>query len=798
LKVLPVDVAANQDRMRRFKQEATAAAALNHPNIAHIYEIGESNGMHFIAMEHIDGVTLREKIHQERTELRKLLRYLQHAAEALAKAHAAGIVHRDLKPDNIMVTPDGHAKILDFGLAKLIEPQQISGSGSSEVATAIMQQHSTPGAIMGTVGYMSPEQAQGKTKEIDQRSDIFSFGCILFEAATGKKPFEAESVIKSLHMVAYEPAPPLANFNPSAPAELQHILRRCLAKDPDERYQSIKEVAIELKALRRELADNVGDTTVPPARSGATTSAELSSLESARSQTGVASSLSADVSSAEYVVTGIKRHKLAVALVIVALAIGGFLLWWYLHARNTEIAIDSIAVLPFANENKDPNTDYLSDGLTESIINSLSQLPNLKVIARSSVFRYKGKETDPFAVGKALGVRAVLTGRLMQRGNDLIISAELINLQDNSQLWGGRYQRQLSDILQLQEEIAREISTNLRMRLTREQQASVTRRYTENTEAYELYLRGRYFYTKYTEENINKSIEYYNQAVSRDPNYALAYVGLANSYSTLGGVFGFRAPTETFPESKKFALKALELDPNLADAHLALASCKVNYEWNWSEGEQELKRALELNPNSAPAHASYGTIHQIFGRLENAIAERTLAAKLDPLSPLTIANVGYPYYYARRYDEAISHYRAALELDPRYSWAHLWIGQAYLQKGNYQEAIDEIKQAIALSNGDVRAKATLGYAYAITGKREEALKQLAELQRVSKEHYVSPYFIALIHVGLHDDEEAFAWLQKAVEEHHPYLTLAKVEPVFDRLRPDPRFRDLVQRIGLPP
>src|SRR5882762_2356038 len=338
LKILPADLAANQDRMRRFVQEAKSAAALNHPNIATIHEIGESDGVNFIAMEFIDGATLGEKIHQEQTDLRKLLRYLQHVAEGLAKAHAAGIVHRDLKPDNIMITRDGHAKILDFGLAKLIEQQPMTGSDSSEMATAVMPHHSSPGTVMGTVGYMSPEQAQGKTKEIDQRSDIFSFGCILFEAATGKKPFEGESVIKSLHMVVYEPAPPLADLNPSVPPELQLIVRRCLAKDPDERYQSIKEVAIELKELRREMEGAGIDTTVPPSARGRT--AEVPGADPTRGESGgpaigaPSSSLQTPASSAEYILTGIKQHKIVVVIVVLVLVAGSIGLGLFWRARN--------------------------------------------------------------------------------------------------------------------------------------------------------------------------------------------------------------------------------------------------------------------------------------------------------------------------------------------------------------------------------------------------------------------------------------------------------------------------------
>src|SRR5207249_3448301 len=439
LKILPADVGTNRDRMERFTREAKSAAALSHPNIAQIFEIGEDAGTHYIVMEFIDGQTLREKIHQEGTPLRKLLRFLQHAAEGLAKAHAAGIVHRDLKPDNLMITRDGHAKILDFGLAKLVEQPPMSGGDSSEVATAVMPQHSSPGAVMGTVGYMSPEQAQGKTKEIDQRSDIFSIGCILFEAVTGKKPFEGESVIKSLHMVVYEPAPPIADFNPSAPAELQRIVRRCLAKDPDERYQSIKEVAIELKELRRELKGSGIDSTVPPpARSETTGVYDAGITGSGSLSPTITSSPASDLtraSSAEYVVTGIKRHKVGAAGIVVMLVVGvglGLLV----RGRNSTAAIESIAVLHFENKSNDADTDYLSDGLTESLIFRLSQLPGLKVSPTSSVIRYKGKDTDTAKIASELGVDAVMTGRLVKRGDNLNITVELVDTRNNKSLWG--------------------------------------------------------------------------------------------------------------------------------------------------------------------------------------------------------------------------------------------------------------------------------------------------------------------------------------------------------------------------
>src|SRR6266496_3016718 len=405
LKVLPADLASNRDRMRRFEQEATAAAALNHPNIAHIYEIGEADGLNFITMEFIDGQTLRQYVHRGQTDLKKLLRYLQHVAEGLTKAHAAGIVHRDLKPDNIMITREGEAKILDFGLAKLIEPQQSShssGEAASELATAILQQHSTPGVVLGTVGYMSPEQAQGKTNEIDHRSDIFSFGCMLFEAVTGHKAFEGKDPIDTLNKIIREPVPPISDFRPDVPNHLQRIVRRCLAKDPDERYQTIKDTAIELKELRGELADNTGsDTSMAPPGVGSRTSA-VSSAAPVSSD----ASRPTPSSSAEYIVSGIKQHKLAVGIAVMVLVLGVIGLAAYLHPRNTEVAIDSVAVLPFVNQNHDPDTDYLSDGLAESLIYRLSQLPNLKVSPTSSVFRYKGKEGDPIKVGNELGVSA--------------------------------------------------------------------------------------------------------------------------------------------------------------------------------------------------------------------------------------------------------------------------------------------------------------------------------------------------------------------------------------------------------
>src|SRR5256885_561025 len=545
LKILPAEVASQRDRMERFVREAKSAAALNHPNIAHIYEIGSSpltvegpdsdattsQETHYIAMEFIDGQTLRQLIHSRQPEFLKLLRYLQHVAEGLAKAHAVGIVHRDLKPDNIMITRDGHAKILDFGLAKLIAPQQsgLTGGEPSQQATAILQQHSTPGVVLGTVGYMSPEQAQGKTKEIDYRSDIFSFGCILYEAVTGRKAFAGKDPIDTLNKIIREPSAPITDFRPEASDHLQRIVRRCLAKDPEDRYQTVKDVAIELRDLRRELVGSTGiDTAVPP-------SSVRSTLDPGGDAAPVSSAATSarPASSAEYIVSGIKQHKLAVAVALILLVLGGVGFGMYLHARNTEVAIDSIAVLPFQNRSTEPDSEYLSDGLAESLIYRLSQLPNLKVSPTSSVFHYKGNQIDPIKVGKELGVSTVLSGRITQRGDNLTISAELVDVRYGKLLWGEQYDRKTSELLATQREITREIVDTLKLKVSG-QERGLAKHYTESNEAYQLYLKGRFYYNKRSQEGMQKSLEYFQQAIEKDPTFALAYSGLADTYDLLG------------------------------------------------------------------------------------------------------------------------------------------------------------------------------------------------------------------------------------------------------------------------
>jgi serine/threonine-protein kinase len=796
LKVLPAEVASNRDRMERFVREAKAAAALNHPNIAHIYEIGESEGTNFIAMEFIEGATLREKMHQERTDLRRLLRFLQHVAEGLARAHTAGIVHRDLKPDNIMVTQDGHAKILDFGLAKLIEQSPAPNSDSSEVVTAVMPHHSTPGTVMGTVGYMSPEQAQGKTKEIDHRSDVFSFGCILFEACTGKKPFEGESIIKSLHMVVYEPAPLIADLNPFAPSDLQRIVRRCLAKDPDDRYQSIKDVAIELKELRRELAGAGIDTTVPPPPRSSTGEGGATRSERVFPQTSsLSSSLQTRASSAEYVVSGIKQHKLT-ALIIGFVVLGGIaILAFYLRDRTSNHAIKAIAVMPFVNEGGKSDLEYLSDGMTDTLISSLSQLPNLSVKARSSAFRYKGKETSPRTIGKELNVQAILNGRIAQLGDQLTLTLELVDTQTENVIWSEQYNRREADLVSLQSEIARKVSTKLRSKLSGSEEQRVTKKHTADPEAYQLYLKGLYHWNKRTGEALGTSIAYFNQAIEKDPSYAQAYAGMALAYVLLPQ-YSAGKPEESMASAKAAARKALELDDTLAEAHTALANILFSFERNVPESDREFQRAIELNPNYATAHQWYGGANLVAtGRFDQAIAEGKRAVELDPLSLIANGELAAIYAYARQEDQAIAQLRKIIEMDPNWYLAHMMLCHTYGSTKQYAEAIAEGEKAREL-NDDPAVLSYLARAYSDSGRREEAMETVRQMHELARERYVPAYGFAFAYAALGDKDQAFQWLERSLQDRAWEITYLKVDPALDSLRSDPRFNDLVKRVGL--
>jgi TolB-like protein/Flp pilus assembly protein TadD len=462
--------------------------------------------------------------------------------------------------------------------------------------------------------------------------------------------------------------------------------------------------------------------------------------------------------------------------------------------RPSRKAIDSLAVLPLVNESGDAEMEYFTDGITESIINSLSQLPKLRVVPRSTVFRYKGRETDPQAIGRDLNVRAVLLGRVRQLGDSLVIKTELIDVEQEAQLWGEQYRRQLTDIFELEEEISREISSKLRLKLTGEEKKRLVKRYTENTAAYHLYLKGHYYMNKRTEDWIKKGIDFFQQAIDMDPNYALAYAGLADAYAFLASSTGGLPPRDAYPKAKAAALKALEIDDTLAEAHASLGFFYLMYDWNFAESEREFKRAIKLKPGYANAHDGYGFLLKATGRNEEAIRASQRAQKLDPLSLFTNVSLGWAYYFARDYESAIEQGRKALEMEPRFDFAYWIVGLALARLGRTEEAIASLNQAVILTGGGLTHEAHLGYAYALSGKREEAEQVLADLEEIAGQKYVSAYYFAIIYLGLDERNQTFSWLERAFDERAGFLAFIKVEPMFDGLRSDPRFTDLLRRM----
>jgi serine/threonine-protein kinase len=793
LKLLPARFTQDADRVRRFEQEARAASALNHPNIITIHEIGQSEGLHYIVTEYIEGQTLRQRLLSGRLNLPVALDLAIQIAGALVTAHEAGIIHRDIKPENVMLRRDGYVKVLDFGLAKLTEKDEGGRSSgkdeggrmkdemkraadsSSILPPSSFQNPSSfrphpstePGTVMGTAQYMSPEQARGL--RVDARTDIFSLGVVLYEMLTGRAPFAGATpgdVIAAL--LAQEP-PPLAQSLPDVPPELERIVAKALRKDREERYQVAKELLLDLKSLKQELdfaekrASTRNDELAVARQSGRSLLSEV-----ARPKRGAVFALA------------------VIALICLA----------YFYFGRASQAIDSLAVLPFVNESADPNMEYLSDGITDSIIYSLSQLPNLKVKPRSAVFRYKGRGIDPAALARELGVRAILTGRVSQRGDDLSINAELVDARDNTLLWGQPYHRKLSDLLSVQEEIAKEISEKLRLRLSGEEQKRLTKRYTDNTEAYQLYLQGRYHWNRRTAEGYKRAIEHFEQAIEKDSSYALAYTGLADCYNVLSS-YGIASPKESFPKARVAVTRALEIDDQLAEAHTSLAQLKYYYDWGWAVAEQEFKRAVSLNPNYVTAHQWYALELAGLGRTAEALREIKRAQELDPTSLIVNVNAGWILYHARQYEEAIAQHQKSLDLDPNFARAHWAISEPYAQQKKYEEAIAELHKARQLDDTPILL-ALLGQVYASVGRRSEAQQVIDELQQLAKHTYVDPYFLAEIYTALGERAQALQELERAYQERSSWLVWLKVEPKFDGLRADARFTELLRRVGLAP
>ncbi|MDZ7342924.1 MAG: protein kinase [candidate division KSB1 bacterium] len=738
LKFLPSFALASEEEKTRFIHEAQAAAALNHPNICTIHEIDEVDGQSFIAMEFVEGQSLKEKIEAGPLKLDEALNIAVQVAEGLQAAHEKKITHRDIKPANVMITSKGQAKIMDFGLAKLAGRTVVTKEGMT----------------LGTVAYMSPEQARGE--EVDHRTDIWAFGVVFYEMITGQLPFKGLYEQAVVYSILNENPEPITGLRTGVPMELERIVNKAMAKKTDERYQHVGEMLVDLRAIRKTL-----ESPSVAAKSKAVV------IEPAKSRRALRH-------------VGVGIAALLVGLIAASL--------WFFSGRGK--AINSLAVLPFVNVGADPETEYLSDGITESLIQGLSRLPRLKVMSLSSVLRYKGQEVDVSKVGQALKVRAVLTGRLVQRGENLSISAELVNAQDNSHIWGEQYHRKLAEILALQAELSKKICEQLQLRLSGEERQRLSKSYGENAEAYQLYLKGRYYAAKSTEDAFEKAVEYVHQAIVKAPNYALAYVGLAEAYYAVSSIY--LPPKEAMPRVKEAALKAIEIDNTLAEAHAALALVKAFYDWDSPGAESEFKQAIALNPNYEYSRLYYGAFLVGEGRFEEGLAEMKRAQEIDPLSLLITDYSALLYIYARQYDRTIKLCQSALDMEANYWPAHVFLGMAHQLKGNLPAAIAAFQKAKQLDDNPW-ILIGLGHAYAASGMRAKANKTLEALRELSKHRFVSAYGIARIYTALGEKDQAFAWLQRAYDDRDENVAMLKFDPFFDNLRSDPRFATLLKK-----
>lgn len=783
LKFLPQDFTGDANRVNRFVQEARAASALNHPNIITVHEIDRIDSTHYIATEFIDGVTLRRRMSEGSMRIDAVLDVAVQTASALAAAHHAGVIHRDIKPENIMLRADGYVKVLDFGLAKLAERTPTADTEGLTRALA----ETTPGMVMGTASYMSPEQAGG-LPDIDARTDVWSLGVVIYEMVAERVPFgfEGATPTQIISLIIQKEAPPLKKYASTIPDELNRIVMKALESRRDDRYQSMNDMLVDLRRLSKQLereAEQKGSIT-PQLGRGPT--AGVATVRSTHSQVNAAS--------ADHRTGHLSRRRLAgaIALLVLIAALG---LGYYFRGRNSGTAPDSVAVLPFDNQNRDPDTEYLSDGLTESIINSLSQLQSLRVIARSSVFRYKGRGADPLAAGRELGVRAVLTGRMLQRGDNLSVSVELIDVRDNQQIWGERYERKVTDLLAVQREIARDITDRLRLKMMGAEQARVGRQYTEKPEAYQLYLKGRYHWNKRSPDGLRKAVEYFSQATALDPNYALAYTGLADAYAALPNFDRRVSRREVMPLAKDAALKAVALDYDLAEAHTSLAIILSKFDFDWAGEERHLKRAIELNPFYPTAHLWYGQMLIDQGRFDEGLAEVRRALELDPLSLVTNMVLGMGLNLSRRYDEAIPQLQKTLELDPNFADANGFLAAAFAHKGMYEEAVAAYGRQMAHEGAPPAVIEAAKNAFVKSGWQGYLRFVLKTLE--SQKNPARLEAIAVLYGQLGEKDKAFEWLEKAYNQRADGLALLKVDPWYDPLRSDPRFTDLMRRVGLP-